>query len=502
MLAYPAAALHVRMSDFRAAYPGYGATSKLDELRAAEYAYLDEGGHVYLDYTGAGLPARSQLLAHETRVADRACTATRTRRIRPPRRPPSWSSGPGRRCCGTSARTDEYAGIFTPNATGACRLVGESYPFGRRSRLVLTADNHNSVNGIREFAPGRAPCGLRGRTARAAGPGDLLAAIAEAAERGRPVRLPGAVQLHRRAASARAGCAGAGARLGRAAGRAAFVPTSRLDLSRGKPDFVPITWYKVFGYPTGVGGLLARRPALARLRRPWFSGGTIVAANVQGERAPDPAGHARSRTARSTTSAFPPSRSGSTRRVGMDPISRRVQRLTGMAARCLTRLRHRRAPSRVRLRSDDLGSGAGVRSRSISCTRTAARSTSARSSRRARRHLGSHRMLLQPGAGRVGVLALARASARGARPAGWSRRRGAAHPARRLPEQSACPPAAPSGYRSASPQRRRPGHLPLLHRAHTATAVADLSGLAPRATLLRRAPPAPSVGGASDGAER
>src|SRR6204780_135927 len=51
-----------------------------------------------------------------------------------------------------NATEQEYAVIFTPNATGACRLVGEAYPFRRRSRLVLTADNHNAMNGIREFA--------------------------------------------------------------------------------------------------------------------------------------------------------------------------------------------------------------------------------------------------------------------------------------------------------------------------------------------------------------
>jgi hypothetical protein len=37
------------------------------------------------------------------------------------------------------------------------------------------------------------------------------------------------------------------------------------------------------GWPTGVGALLARREALARLERPWFSGGTVVAAFVQRE---------------------------------------------------------------------------------------------------------------------------------------------------------------------------------------------------------------------------
>ena len=56
------------MSDFNATYPEYAATVRLDTLRKTEYSYLDEGGHVYLDYTGAGLAAQSQLLAHTARL--------------------------------------------------------------------------------------------------------------------------------------------------------------------------------------------------------------------------------------------------------------------------------------------------------------------------------------------------------------------------------------------------------------------------------------------------
>ena len=41
---------------FVSAYPGYRGTALLDRLRATDYSYLDAGGHVYLDYTGAGLP--------------------------------------------------------------------------------------------------------------------------------------------------------------------------------------------------------------------------------------------------------------------------------------------------------------------------------------------------------------------------------------------------------------------------------------------------------------
>src|SRR2546421_2841236 len=61
--------------------------------------------------------------------------------------------------------------------------------------------------------------------------------------------------------------------------------TNRLDLSSWHRDFVPLSFYKIFGYPTGVGCLLARKGALAKLRRPWYAGGTItlssnIAANI------------------------------------------------------------------------------------------------------------------------------------------------------------------------------------------------------------------------------
>ncbi len=45
-------------------HPAYASTSKLGELRRTDFARLDAGGHVYLDYTGGGLYADSQLREH------------------------------------------------------------------------------------------------------------------------------------------------------------------------------------------------------------------------------------------------------------------------------------------------------------------------------------------------------------------------------------------------------------------------------------------------------
>src|SRR4029079_1116253 len=62
---------------------------------------------------------------------------------------------------------------------------------------------------------------------------------------------------------------------------AAFAPSQTLRLRACAADFVALSFYKMFGYPTGVGALIARREALAALRRPWFAGGTIAYASVQ-----------------------------------------------------------------------------------------------------------------------------------------------------------------------------------------------------------------------------
>jgi selenocysteine lyase/cysteine desulfurase len=272
-------------TDFLLAYPSYSTTRRLDDLRASEYAYLDADGHVYLDYTGSGLPADAQLRAHGARLRG-ACfgnphsenpTSTASTELVERTRAAILTY--------FNASADEYAVIFTPNATGACRLVGESYPFRRGSRLVLTIDNHNSANGIREFAraggaaieyvPVRPP-ELR------AGTDEVRAALTRRRRRRGLFVFPAQSNFtgvqHPLNWIELAHEHGYDVLLD----AAAYVPANRLDLGEVHPDFVPVSWYKVFGYPTGVGCLLARWEALARLRRPWFAGGTIQTVSALG----------------------------------------------------------------------------------------------------------------------------------------------------------------------------------------------------------------------------
>ncbi len=132
---------------------------------------------------------------------------------------------------------------------------------------------------------------------------------------------------------------------------AAFVPTSRLDLSRWRPDFVAISFYKMFGYPTGVGALIARRPALERLRRPWFSGGTVVAANVGGDLVVPQSGHALFEDGTVSYLGIPAVEIGlrHIERIGIDTISQRVEALGTWLLEALQRLRHSGGSPAVRI---------------------------------------------------------------------------------------------------------------------------------------------------------
>ena len=245
--------------------------------RQQEYARLDAANHVYLDYTGGGLYPDSLVREHTEFLRQNILGNPHSQN------PTSLASTELMHQARAdvlsffNADPDEYTLIFTPNASGALKLIGESYPFVPGSHFALIADNHNSVHGIREFARYKGarityipldPHSLRSPDLRPyleswdeskpnlfafpaqsnfSGVQHPLQAIELAHELGYDVILDAA----------------------------AFVPTNVLDLSVVKPDFIPLSFYKMFGYPTGVGALIARKQSLRKLQRPWFGGGTV-----------------------------------------------------------------------------------------------------------------------------------------------------------------------------------------------------------------------------------
>ncbi|MBX3697193.1 MAG: aminotransferase class V-fold PLP-dependent enzyme [Dokdonella sp.] len=256
-----------------------------DGLRRREFARLDAHDCAYLDYTGSALHGASQVEAQARLLADGVFGNPHSEH-RPSRHSAALIDA-ARRAVLTWFNVDEnsHAVCFVANASAAIKLVAEAYPFSARRGLMLSADNHNSVNGIREFARragatiGTIPLDMQLRlqdplaqlgAASASGPGLFafpaqsnfsgvrhpLGLVASARDRGWDVLLDAA----------------------------AYAPSSRLDLGRCGADFTAISFYKMFGLPTGIGALIARREALARLRRPWFAGGTVDYASVQLDR--------------------------------------------------------------------------------------------------------------------------------------------------------------------------------------------------------------------------
>ena len=252
-----------------------------DALRRREFARLDRTNLAYLDYTGSALYGQSQLRAHHdllesgvfgnphsdstpSRASTAVIDAARERALR---------------FLGVDSTTHDA--IFTANTTAAIKLVAESYPFTRDSVLLLSADNHNSVNGIREYAR-RAGARvrylplddeLRLRDAEAilaqepAPGGGLLAYPAQSNFSG--VRHPLSLvdEAHARGFAVLLDIA-------------ALAPSQPISLRDCPADFAALSFYKLFGYPTGLGALIARREALAKLRRPWFAGGTVLYAST------------------------------------------------------------------------------------------------------------------------------------------------------------------------------------------------------------------------------
>lgn len=331
---------------FLARRPEFAGTRRLDELRATEFRRLDAAGHVYLDYAGGGLYAESQLTEHLELL--RQSVLGNPHSVNPTAAAATELVERARAAILRyfNASPAEYSVVFTPNATGALKLVGEAYAFGAGSRLLLTSDNHNSVNGLREFAraagattdyvPGTAPA-LRVDEQRLeqylggarSGVPNLFAYPAQSNFSGVHHPLDWVEAAQSSGWDVLVDCA-------------AFVPTNRLDLGEWRPDFVPVSLYKLLGYPTGVGCLLVRKQALARLRRPWFAGGTVAAVSVGGDWVVPAEGEAAFEDGTVSYLALPAVEQGlrHLEGIGIDTIHIRVACLTGWLLEELAALRH------------------------------------------------------------------------------------------------------------------------------------------------------------------
>ena len=199
---------------------------------------------------------------------------------------------------GTDA--EHYTVVFTSGATAALRLVGEAFRFRPGAQYVYLRNNHNSVVGVREHALARGanfsvltPSALDALAASHARDGVLRGPFAAAAASAAATKATASDPLvHLLAVPAEDNFDGTkygharwtalAAAVSRASDTskwrvlldaAALAATGALNLTRAAPDYVALSFYKMVGWPTGLGALLVRNDALLDLAPRYWGGG-------------------------------------------------------------------------------------------------------------------------------------------------------------------------------------------------------------------------------------
>lgn len=283
--------------DFLREFPEYRLTWILDTLRRTDFTRLKSTGETYADYMGGAIYPESLIRVH-TDFLHRSVLGN-THSV-------SNSSKLSLNCADEARAAvlsffrapSEYTVVFTTNATGALKLVGESFPFSGGSTYVLSADSHNSVHGIREFATARGsricyiPCLPHGGIDPALAKNILL--------RNRPrykdlspslFALTGQSNITNSKSSLSLIEYASSLGYNTILDAAALAPTSVVSLEDTPVDAMAVSFYKMFGFPTGVGALVVKKSFLAQLKRPWFAGGTVDVVQVPGTvvtRSPSP----------------------------------------------------------------------------------------------------------------------------------------------------------------------------------------------------------------------
>lgn len=164
---------------------------------------------------------------------------------------------------------DEYHIVFSAGATASLKAVAECFDFGDDGEFVYTLDNHTSVLGMRSLVQ----CGhIRGIGQR-----ELQTSSLSLPPPNSLLVFPGQCNFSgfklpcMRPIIDRYQMAGSYVCLD----AASLVSTSVLDLQQIRPDYVCLSFYKMFGYPTGLGALLVSRRGAAALDKRYYGGGTV-----------------------------------------------------------------------------------------------------------------------------------------------------------------------------------------------------------------------------------
>ncbi|XP_012536309.2 molybdenum cofactor sulfurase 3 [Monomorium pharaonis] len=197
---------------------------------------------------------------------------------------------------------DEYSVIFTSGATASLKIVAEGFRFmmdeggetiatPRSGSFVYVQDNHTSVLGMRDVVAargaevvclghnhafqilGQARSISRESNGRQDLSNSLFVYSAQCNFSGLKYPLKWIGDVHAGALSVFTDRPSTKWYV--LLDAAGFVSTNNLDLSIFKPDFVCLSFYKMFGYPTGIGALLVKNSSSDVLKKVYYGGGTV-----------------------------------------------------------------------------------------------------------------------------------------------------------------------------------------------------------------------------------
>ncbi|RXG14342.1 selenocysteine lyase/cysteine desulfurase [Leeuwenhoekiella aestuarii] len=323
-----------------------------NNLRKTEYGRLDTQNHIYLDYTGGGLYSLSQLEKHHKILKDH--TFGNPHSTNPTSLHATKLVEDARAAVLDFFKAENYYCIFTQNASGALKIVGECYPFTTGSEYLLLSDNHNSVNGIREYCVAKGGCynyvpvqveDLRINEE------ELHIALNQEKHAKRLFAYPAQSNVsgvrHDLNWIKKAKDLGWDVLLD----AAAFAPTSELNLSRIEPDFISLSFYKIFGYPTGLGALLVHKSKFNELCKPWFAGGTVTLASVKSPHHYLAKNHERFENGTLNYLNIPALKIGleHIKAIGMQRINKRINSLSKYLFNKLNDLNHHNKTKKVRI---------------------------------------------------------------------------------------------------------------------------------------------------------
>ncbi|CAL1547716.1 unnamed protein product [Lymnaea stagnalis] len=289
----------------------------IEECRSKEFPQIK--GAVYVDHAGATLFSNSQIESVHRDLATNLYGNPHSHNASSKLATDTIDQIRYRLLQFFNTNHEEYSLIFTSGCTASLKLIAESFSFSNGMFLCcffyltiftplhflkkmfvcivwnssedagvfcFLEDNHTSVQGMREAVVDRCQsvfCLDEGELINALrNPGgcahthSLLAYPAQSNFSGKKYPLQWIKEIQENGLGIPGRSTAASEKWFVLLDAASYVSTNKLNLSESKPDFVTISFYKIFGYPTGLGALLVNKRAWNTLKKTYFGGGTVA----------------------------------------------------------------------------------------------------------------------------------------------------------------------------------------------------------------------------------